>query len=67
LKEAVRLQRDLIADLKAGRDSNAENPTIADLVKRRIDQKQEIRARDAQALPRLVAVADQAAARGPAA
>jgi integrase len=42
LKAAVKHQRELIADLKSGRDPNSENPKIADLVKRFIDQKQRI-------------------------
>jgi integrase len=39
LKEARQLQRQLVRDLELGRDPLAENPTIADLVERWIDQR----------------------------
>jgi integrase len=42
LRAALKLQRELIDDLKSGRDPNTDNPTIIDLVKRHIDQKQKI-------------------------
>src|SRR6266516_6643572 len=42
LKEALKLQRQLIDDLKAARDPNAENPKDADWVKTCIDRKRKL-------------------------
>jgi hypothetical protein len=42
LKEALKLQRQLIDDLKTGRDSNAENPKVSDWVKTCIDRKRDL-------------------------
>jgi hypothetical protein len=42
LREALKLQRLLIADLKAGRDSNADNPKVADWVRTCIDRKRDL-------------------------
>jgi len=42
LKEAIKLQRLLIDDLKTGRDPNAENPTIVVWVQTCIDRKRKI-------------------------
>jgi integrase len=44
LKEALKLQRALVDDLKAARDSNAENPKVADWVKTCIDRKRDLEA-----------------------
>lgn len=41
-KEAIALQRQLIDDLKAARDPNAENPKVADWVKTCIDRKRDL-------------------------
>lgn len=42
LKEALKLQRALIDDLKSGRDPNAGNPKIADWVKTCIERKRKL-------------------------
>lgn len=42
LKDAVRLQRRLCEDLRAGRDSNADNPLISAYVETWIDQRQKL-------------------------
>jgi hypothetical protein len=42
LKEALKLQRLLIDDLKSGRDPNAENPKVSDWVKTCIDRKRDL-------------------------
>ncbi len=42
LKDAIKLQRFLVDDLKANRDSNAENPKVADWVKTCIDRKRDL-------------------------
>jgi integrase len=42
LRQALKLQRQLVDDLKAVRDVNAENPRVAALVRRYIDQNREL-------------------------
>src|SRR5688572_3231491 len=42
IKQALKLQRQLIADLKANRDPNAENPKVSDWVKICIEQKRDL-------------------------
>jgi integrase len=42
LKAAVKIQRQLIDDLKHGRDPNAENPKVADWVRTCIDRKRDL-------------------------
>jgi integrase len=42
LREALKLQRLLIDDLKAGRDSNADNPRVAEWVRTCIDRKRDL-------------------------
>jgi integrase len=42
LKEALKLQRQLIDDLKAARDPNAENPKVADWVRTCINRKRKL-------------------------
>lgn len=41
-KQAIKLQRQLIANLKANRDPNAENPKVSDWVKSCIDRKRDL-------------------------
>lgn len=42
IKAAIALQRQLVDDLKSGRDSNAENPRVAEWVRSCIDRKRDI-------------------------
>lgn len=42
LKAALKLQRDLITDLKSNRDPNADNPKVADRVKTCIERKRKL-------------------------
>jgi integrase len=42
LKDALKLQRQLIDDLKAARDPNAENPKVVDWVQTCIDRKRDL-------------------------
>src|SRR5829696_5186701 len=42
IKEALKLQRQLVDDLKANRDPNADNPKVADWVKTCIDRKRDL-------------------------
>jgi hypothetical protein len=42
LKDALKLQRQLIDDLKTGRDPNAENPKVADWVRTCVDRKRKL-------------------------
>jgi integrase len=42
IRQALKLQRQLIEDLKAARDPNAENPRVADWVRTCIDRKRKL-------------------------